>query len=392
MTFLNSVLLIRYLGPSNYGLYAIASAIATMFQMFIDFGSYAMLFRNVYKDVNDILSSVSELISFSVVMALPFLFLIVTVGFFMQLSVTDELIVVFVGLYSAVKVLQEIRMGLTVLLKRTGIELLFSIADRLGILIITVTASILKFTVLDIVIGYSMLSLVNLIISFMILGRNYDVGIKLVFIKLTRFLELLKNGMTIAILNGSVQFYTKADVFILARFTSNIYAGEYSAVRNIILASGVIPLSLSNSRMTEIVHNYENKKLHLVKKTINKMFVILILFSVPVAAFISILAKHIIPILYSRDYSGASVYLEILAWLIPVMYLTDTLGRILVSIKKDRGTIIVSISSMIINVALNLFLVPLIGHQIVAWIAVFSEVIVLIMMLRIAASEGLVGF
>jgi O-antigen/teichoic acid export membrane protein len=72
--------------------------------------------------------------------------------------------------------------------------------------------------------------------------------------------------------------------------------------------------------------------------------------------------------------------LRILSWWIPVMYATTILGHVLAAINRQNLLLAISVGNAAVNVALNLILIPAIGHDGTAVATVATEALGLVLL------------
>jgi O-antigen/teichoic acid export membrane protein len=133
--------------------------------------------------------------------------------------------------------------------------------------------------------------------------------------------------------------------------------GYYSASYRILDFLMYIP-TLYTGAIFPVLSNFHVSSKESLIILYEKSFKYLFIISLPIAAAITILAQHIILILYQNSYYQSILCLQILIWSIPFLFLMSMFGTMFVSIKKAYIMVKITLFSMIFNITLNLIFIP----------------------------------
>ena len=102
-------------------------------------------------------------------------------------------------------------------------------------------------------------------------------------------------------------------------------------------------------------------------------FKYLLILGLPIAVGTTLLASPIILLLYKSGFSQSIDALQILIWAIPLIFINYILGTAINSINKQRETVKTTFIAMILNIVLNVLLLPRYGLIAACYITVLTE-------------------
>jgi O-antigen/teichoic acid export membrane protein len=108
-----------------------------------------------------------------------------------------------------------------------------------------------------------------------------------------------------------------------------------------------------------------------------RMLRYLLIIALPIAVGGSLLAAQLVNFLYGVDYAAAALPLAILIWVVPLMFVTEFLGYVIVVDGAERRVAWAIGISTTFNVALNFALIPVFGLLAASILTVVTEAILL---------------
>ncbi len=150
----------------------------------------------------------------------------------------------------------------------------------------------------------------------------------------------------------------KIDIVMLNVMTDKNKVGWYAAAFHILETTLVIPSIIMGAIYPRLSNFFLYKKISwdLCKRSSVKLALIL---GMPLATFCYFSSKGIIISLYGVSFSQSIVVLQMLAWVIPLIYITYTCGILLASSDRQWLAFRINAIALIGNVLLNLLLIPL---------------------------------
>jgi O-antigen/teichoic acid export membrane protein len=186
-----------------------------------------------------------------------------------------------------------------------------------------------------------------------------------------------------------------ADVLMLGHFTSADVVGLYNGA---IPVCSSIPIFLSSTGFIFIPvlsMMYSRGLLNEMKKTYSIITKWTFSVTLPLFLIVFIFSKEILTLLFGTQYEGASLALRILSSGYMFHVLTGPIGQNLVIFAQPRLIVINNSLGLVLNVLLNLFLIPLYGMNGAAFATastfIFINILALIQVYRISGMHPFSG-
>jgi O-antigen/teichoic acid export membrane protein len=113
----------------------------------------------------------------------------------------------------------------------------------------------------------------------------------------------------------------------------------------------------------------------------------LFMVSVPVAAGGTILANKILPLLYGDEFIPAVLAFQILIWAMPLISLHKLCSAMVTASHREKDQAMVRVLAALINLGLNLVIIPRFGLLGAAVITVLTELIIFSFMFRLVNDQ-----
>lgn len=190
--------------------------------------------------------------------------------------------------------------------------------------------------------------------------------------------EIMREAIPIIISGLMVTLYSKTDQFMLGLFFPDKYEnGLYSAAINISTLWFFIPMALIVSYKPLILRNdQENHSSN--KEKVRELYRLIIILGVLFGIFVTLFSKIIINVVYGDSYSGSSLILIMLTWSSTFAVLGTASSLIYTSMRIQKYQSYIIIYGAVINIILNLYLIPLFGAIGAALATLFTQFFVCI--------------
>jgi len=370
----------RYLGAEGFGIISLALAITGILVVFTDLGLGTLTVREVARDKSLVDKYTSNVAVIKLMLAL--LTFILTAVIVYLFGYTDE-----------IKVVVYIITGSTLINALSGIfypifqsyeKMEFqSIANVLNSSIMLIGTFFVIFNNLGIY-SFATLYMVSNIVVFIFIVSVYirefqfpSFNIDLGFWKPTLMMALPLSLVSIF----SLIAY-RVDTILLSLLKGSTVVGWYSASYRLmevflflpgVFATAVFPVFSS-------LHLSSHETL---KLSYQKSFKYLAILSIPVSVGTTVLAPEIVLLIYKSAFTPSIIILQILIWAIPITFLNYIFGTILPAMNRQNVLLKVTFLSMIINIALNLVLIPTYSYVGAAVVTVVTELFIFILCLFI---------
>jgi len=371
-----AIVIARKLGASELGLLKYAIAFAVMFSFIPNFGFNNFINREVAK--NPELSG----IYFSNLSVVKFLlsiitFLIIFVSSYITKSDYEQLIIIcyaagimlinsFIQFYTAFfRGFQKAEYEAIILISE---NILFAVT---GILIITLGRSLrfmmmIRFavTVLIFIAGF-------IILKMKILKTPYRISA-------SSCISLIKSATPFTILTILIIVNTQVGIVLLTNMKGTDSTGLYIAALNLCGVFQFLSASVAGAilpAMTKFAK--ENNRIDL-ENTFSKSIKYLLILVLPIAAGTTVIADKIILLIYGVEFTNSIITLRILIWVVVFSFANTIFNVAFLSIDKEKIFVRIQILVTIIYLSLCFTLIPIFGHNGVAFAYTFSQCIIFV--------------
>jgi O-antigen/teichoic acid export membrane protein len=178
------------------------------------------------------------------------------------------------------------------------------------------------------------------------------------------------------------------DLLILRYLRGEADAGRYAAAYVLISFCANLMVAYSHTVLPSMAR--EPAPTAATVATYRSGLVVAWLVTMPVAVGGALLAPLLIELLFGRAYSDGALALQVLVLSVPVAALREMSVAALIARHRETALLRVNIVAAVVNVSLNLALIPTFGLAGAAWATVLSEVVRLGVAV-VAAREAIPG-
>lgn len=176
-----------------------------------------------------------------------------------------------------------------------------------------------------------------------------------------------------------VSYFNSIDMVIISKLVGTGAVAYYGAAYRIIGLMIFIPHAAMMSLYPVLLY-FKSKNDQDFVLIFKFSFYMLMLVAIPLATWITIYADPLIRFIYTGKYTNAVAALKILVWSGVFTFASFLAGYALVIVHRQKFGIFVSIVALVLNVALNLLLIPVYGIEGAALVTVATELCVSLML------------
>ncbi|MFH1286660.1 MAG: flippase [Candidatus Magasanikbacteria bacterium] len=372
ISFVYFTVIARNIGVEGTGKYFFALSFTTVFVIFIDLGFSRVLIREAAKARDKLQLYFSTVISVKILLGLlTYIAAVVSINLLGYPTETKHLVYV-----SAITMLfDSLHLTIYATLQAMG-DLKWEAGGIIGSQLLTLILGtiflFLGFPLIFLIVAFTIPSFLNASYAAIVVWKKY--GIKLIpkFHKPT-FMYVGKIAIPFAIAAVFARLYSYADSLILSKIAGDVAVGLYSIPYKITFAFQFIPLGLLAAlypRFSEYFVHDRKRLAFIFERGIKYLMII----AFPIAIGIAVLAKDIIFTIYTPEYASSVLPLRILIVSLIFSFVGFPIGGFLNACNKQvTQTIIVGIV-LVVNVTLNLILIPridIVGAAIAALVGNF---------------------
>lgn len=377
ITFITTVYIARYLGVEGWGIISIALSITGIFGVLTDLGLSSLTVREVARNksladkyfANTIIIKIFlGFVTFGVIALVSHL-----AGYSLEVKTVIYIITASVILGAFTNVFYSIFQAY----EKMEYQSLATIISNVIMLILTLAVIHLGLSVVGYATVYVIVGIAGFIYIFLIYINNYSLpkfGIDVHFWK-----EVLKESLPFAISGVFVTIYFWIDSFMLSVMVGNDAVGIYNAAYRLIFVLLFIPSLFVTALFPVMSRHFESAK-ELLTLEYKKSFKYLFIVAIFIFVYGLVFANEIILIIFGQKFYLAITALQILIWVIPIIFLTSLFGNIMNAVNKQRLVTIVAAANALFNVVLNLILIPKYSFMGASFATVLTELLGFILM------------
>ncbi|MGJ8588287.1 MAG: flippase [Yoonia sp.] len=361
----------RYLGPEKFGLWNFALALVGLFSSIASMGLQGIVVRDIVRapdQANVTLGTTAALLLLGG--AVSYILLLITI---LILRPDDTMAKAIVAV-----------LGSIVLFKGSEIAIYWFESQILSKYIIWLqNSSFLVFAAIKVVLVLQNAPLIAfalattfeaLVIAFLMLVMLGSRGLRLrqLQVALPRAKSLLKDSWPLLLSSIAIIIYMKIDQIMLGQMTGDEAVGTYSvAVRisevwyfvSIAIVASVFPAILNAKK--------QNENLYLQR--LQRLYDLMVLLSVAVALPMTVLSTSLVTVLFGDPYAEAGGILAIHIWASIFVFLGVASSRWFLVENLQILSLQRTVMGAMINIFLNMIMIPKFGALGAAWATVISQ-------------------
>jgi O-antigen/teichoic acid export membrane protein len=358
VSFVVTIFVVRYLGPKEFGLYSYALSFFWLFGSLSTLGLEAITTREIVKNP-DKKDEINGTVFFLRIAGSISAIIIIAVVLFLtgEETYTAILILILSGsfLFQSFSVIEYYFRGI-VKAKYNAYALSASVilSSALKVIFILIKAPLIYF-VYAVVFEYAALA-VGLILVY----QHYKLSI--FDWKYSKHIasSLLKDSWPLALSGIVVMIYVRIDQIMLKIMMSEEAVGYYAAAVRLSEAWYFVPVTLCNSIFPAIV-NAKNISEEFYNNRMQKLYDILTWLAIGIAVPVTIFSDQLILLLFGNEFLPAAPVLTIYIWAGVAVFLGVASSQYLINENLTKLTFSRNFFGMVLNVILNLILIPMYG-------------------------------
>lgn len=376
LSFLFTVFVVRHLGPEIYGQYAGILAFGGIFVNFADLGLAVYLVRQTaqLRAQAENQTAINQL--FANVSILRFLLALLTAVTIILMAWLTGKEMIFVGAVALGT------LGLIMYSVQGTAEAMLSGFERLDwvagqkivyqLIFVVLGAAALYFGF-----GYYGLIYANLlgiaVITWLCWRGVQRLNLRWVKPNWRQWLPLLHASLPFAIVGFALGLSYRFDSVLLS-YRSDYELGLYSSAYNLVFNAALLSNSFNTALYPSLSRQAVTDRASLPRLYEHAVRYLLVL-ALPIAAGIWALADQVTVLLFDQQYAAGASALAILIWVVPLMYISEFLGYVVLIDGQERFVARSVVFSSVLNVTANILLIPTFGFMAAAVMTVVTEAV-----------------
>lgn len=373
VSFIFQVLVVRALGDAEFGRYAIVLAWAGLFSVIGDLGINQYLAREIARDR----SKANELFWDTVVLRFGLALIaaiITTVG--AAWNGYDGRLVLAVAIYTSSYFLQAILAPLGSILtgnERVDIVSVMGVITQILFMVFAAIFLLLQFDFVWLVIA-SVINLPIMTVLHLWAIRRNKLGPPRFKINTGLWWSVVRAGLPFGLIQLSLSFAFRVDTIFLSGHVPDAHIGWYNVAYNLTLTLLTLSRTFNDAILPTLARQHADDP-ESVRPWYYQSVRLMLAIGLPVAVGGMLTSQKIVALLYQPEIAPAAVALAILVWDIPFVMYHSFCGNITQSIKREDAAARVYFSLGVVNVTLNLILIPRFGIIGSAFATVLTDMI-----------------
>jgi len=358
-------------GPTNYGFFVIALTFVGSVMLLTDLGITAIASRDIARSPKDAADILGQNLGLRLVLSTLIVPILIFAGIALYKPSSLRWSIALIALSVPFNALLTVSLSFYVASIRnyltSGIYLLQQVIFVVGVVISLANG----FGIVGCSMSNLISSVVSSLVAFYVVRR--EIPFKPLF-NVRRWRQILALSASLGAIQVINLLYLKADTLLLSKMASARAVGLYGVAYNFTNFILVIPGLVAGSVMPLMATSSGERFTMLVRRMEHSLAVLGVL-----SVMITLLFAHqAIEILSGHRYLGATIPLRLLALSCYFSFLCGALGYAAVAQNRHHRMIFVSALGLVLNVGLNLLLIPKYGIDGSATANLISEFIALV--------------
>lgn len=368
--FISQIVIARYLGSSEFGVYSFTFAYAAISSYLIEGGLGTLMIREVSRHKNQAAQYLVGSI-FNKACLLIVALIIAWVGLhYLQKDWAVTRLVFIFTVASFFEILANSFINIFKAYEEMLYPGIFQILKNFLIMVATLTAAYAGFSLIGMALLYSAACFFALLFIAVLFSLKHSIVTTL---DIGFSLKMMKSSVSFCSYGLAFIFYTRIGTILVSLLQGDAAAGLYSASFKLVDMLSSVPgifVSVSFPAMS-IAHLESRETLRLVFKKVTQILIILIL---PICIGTSIIPGKIISYLYGSEYLPSSDALRVLIWAGLFIFMASPSVTLLNATNNQRKNFVIIAVVAVINVVLSMFLISRYSYTGASYAMVISEI------------------
>jgi O-antigen/teichoic acid export membrane protein len=365
------VITTRYLGASGYGQFALALAFVQMFGLLADLGLLTVVVREISRDP----AATERLVGNALTLRLALSFGVIGLAGLLSLAMPYTPQVRVAILIAGVPLVLGLANTAIVAVFQARLRMdraaISDVAGRAAGFLALVLVAALDLGFYAVVATAAVGALVTLVATWRLsrpLVRVRPAASRAVWRSL--LVAALPVGAALAV----SEVYFRADTLIVSLYRPYDEVGFYALGYRVVELLGMLPAIVMTS-VFPLLARYLRENRDLARRTVDATADLFVALGLPLAAGGLVVAPQLVRLIGGDEFEGAADTLRILLFAGALAFVSGLFGMALIAGERQRSALWLGLAALALNVPLNFVLVPSLGIEAAAAIAVASELL-----------------
>ncbi len=354
-----TALIARHLGDINFGKYSFAFAFTSLFVILSNFGLHTLALREIARDKKLAPKYLGNIFPIKIILSIVVFGLIVVTINLLNYPSDTKLAVYIMGLYIIMTSFTQFHISVFRAFEQMEYEALTTVLGRVVLLSLGLIVLFSGGGLIAIIFVFLIGAIFEAVFTLSLLTRRF---VKFRLQWDIKFLKhLMKKALPFGLAGIFGVIYFRIDMVMLSAMKGDAAVGWYSAAYRLLEGVVFIPAFFAASLFPVMSKFFVSSRSSL-KLYYSKSVEYLLFIAIPLVIGTTILADKIIVFLYGIEYANSIIALKVLIWAVFFIFLNYIMGTVLVSINRERLNLVNSGFCVLLNISLNLFLIPSLSY------------------------------
>jgi len=369
LAFIANLYMARYLGPSRFGLLSYAISLVALLSTFSALGVDVILVRELVRQPREAARwmGTAFILKLAASTLLAVLLAVFQTVFGRNPLLNQMMIVIAIGLIGLSWIVVEDYFQSKVAARYSAqakmTSLFFSAAAK--IVLILLRAPLIAFA--------AVVLMENAVLAAALWYNYHKQNLERFFPRFDAALarRLMTDAWPMLLTNLAVAVYLKVDQILLKQMAGATAVGHYAAAVRISEAVYFIPFALTNTFYPAIITAKEYGEM-IYQERLQRFYDLMIWLGLVLALFMALVVPHFVILLYGQAYAPAVTVLKLHGWSLLFVFMANAGSRWFLAENRQIPLLIINAAGAISNIALNIWLIPVMGIRGAALATVIS--------------------
>ena len=381
--FIWTILIAKYLGTNDFGIMSFAISFASIIIILMDLGVSTYATRNISRE-NELVSAyfgklipLKTLLSVITLVITPLILIVMHKN---QLTIIVTLIFVLESAFMSMSILLQ---GGFQAFGKIEYQAKGTIINSFLILLFVLITIYFKLGLIFVAISYALAYIVMLV--YLSINSRKHITLPNYKISPNFCKKAIKISIPFALTTLFVTIYFSIDIVMLSLISGNSATGIYNASYKIITVLTTFFPVYQTVIFPLMSKLFEGSK-DLLKLSFIKSIKYLLLIILPITFGIVLYATPLVILIYNNKYAMSGPVMQVLVWTVAFLFVNGAASTLLNASNKEVSVTKIYCFAAILNVVLNLILIPFYSYHGAALATVLSEIVICILMVHVVRS------
>jgi len=363
----------RMLGVTGWGIFSYAISVSSLLMIFSDIGIGDLVMREMAKKKKEYQTFISTALMLKIIILLVSTLLVIFISPFISHIPEARTLFPIVALVLFFDSMRELGLSINRASEKMERDMVVKTITNAVIFVLGIILLKIKLTPESVAIAYAVGSAIGFIVIAIIIRKEIKPLISKIDNKL--FKLVIKTTWPFALITLIGTILGNVDIYMLGIWKNSAEIGLYTSVQRIQQFIIIIPstIAIAVFPLMARLANTDNKQFKMI---LEKTLSLIMLIGLPASLGGIILAGQLVPLIFGQGYLGAIPILRILMLMLLISFPIFSLSNAIVAYNKQKKLVLAYLFGIIVNIILNIILVPKFGAVGSAITSFFSTTII----------------